>query len=141
MQTISCDNFHSAIADIEDTDNIVFYHLTHSDRLDSILSEGLKPNCGHHCKILLDKTEPIIFISKKDDVKFWESCLPDCDVMLRLDCTDVRSSLRRRYYVRHGHGEYGCLVDISADHITHVFQKSNVISTDAVAQHYRRYIR
>lgn len=138
MQTIQCDSFHEEIHNLEDTENITFYHLTHGDRLDSILSNGLQPNRGHHCRIIYDSTEPIIFLSKKEDVKFWESCLPDCDILLRIDCTEVRSKLRKRNLLHHSHEEYGCLVDISSEYITHIFQKSNVMSTDKVAQHYHR---
>lgn len=94
---------------MESNEKLLLYHLTSYDRLPSILAHGLIPHNGHHCRKIRDRSSDVVFLCKKEDIKFWVKCFKDVDTLIEIDCTSIRSDLRRRYqkYAPSG-AEYGC---------------------------------
>lgn len=104
------------------SESITLYHLTSSDKLPSILDKGLVPMNGHHCKMIKDRSSDIVFLCKKEDIKYWMKCFRDVDTLIEIDCTPIRASLRRRNGRCHAPsgGEYGCIESISTDHFSSI---------------------
>ena len=90
------------------------YHVTNSDRLKSIFSEGLKKNRGHHCKIIGDYTEPVVFLCREQDIDFWMKCLKDVDVVLKVNV----EKFNLKYRKQSNYIEFGYFGDISPDKIS-----------------------
>lgn len=101
---------------------LTLYHLTSSNKLDSILEQGLLPFNGDHCKKIKDRSSDIVFLCKKTDIKFWTNCFEDVDIVIEIDCTSIRKNLRQRYQRNAPDSkEYGCISSIPSDCFSQVF--------------------
>lgn len=102
-------------------DKIVLYHLTSSEKLPQILKEGLVPHNGDHCKKIGDSSSDIVFLCMEQDIRFWMRCFRDVDILITIDCTSMRPSLRKRSQnnapTRY---EYGCITEIDPKYFSSI---------------------
>lgn len=54
----------------------IYYHLTSSDKIESILKNGLIPRIGDNSSIVNER-KPAIYLCKKDDLPYWKILLGD----------------------------------------------------------------
>ena len=103
------------------------YHITKTEYLDSILDNGLQPRRGQNCKIVRDKTPPVIFLCTKDKIVFFYKNFnhynSGYDCVLKVDVTKYLDKMKiRRIRKGFGHNcdydEFGCFEPISPDNIT-----------------------
>lgn len=81
------------------------FHLTHKNRIDSILENGLIPYRGHHCKVIRDKTPPAVFMCREWDIGFWYRCFRDVDIVLKIYVEPYKDKIKIRkssFYTEYG---------------------------------------
>ena len=107
------------------------YHITTEDALESIIDKGLVPQIGSNCKRSRDKTPPMVFLSRAQDVLSWARCFsPKYNIVIELDMEDYfpeegkSEHIHVRYNTKHARGvkDYGCDTIISPQHITEVYK-------------------
>jgi len=101
----------------------ILYHITKSKNLQSIMTNGLLPCIGDNCKLVKDKTEPVIFLCTKDMIRFFYRNFNhygdgyDCILKINIKPYYKENYVKIRRNRLPKYNEYGCFTTIRPDDI------------------------
>lgn len=88
--------------------DMIFYHWTTKEALESIKEQGLVPHRGQHCKDIHDRSSDVVFLCREEGINFWKNCFWDVDVLIKVDCSNLDGMRFRNCRVTPTEMEYGC---------------------------------